>query len=78
MIRMGDLTQMRFSAVMHQNGLGSNLGKTLRNHPLSYIQFKDFPPRNIQRRWWERREEHGKRERGDCGNGHVPERKPGT
>ena len=37
-----------------------------------------FSPRNMQRRWWEKREERGKRERGNCGNGHVPERKPGT
>ena len=45
---------------------------------LSYIQSKGSLPRNMQRRWWERREERGKREREDCGNGHIPERKPGT
>ena len=44
-----------------------------RLHPV-----QGFSPRNMQRRWWEKREECEKRERGDCGNGHVPERKPGT
>ena len=37
----GDPDVPNKDGVAHQNGLGSNLGKTLRNHPLGHIQSKD-------------------------------------